>query len=107
MVQVGDDPDPDRLRQPSDRTCREPRQCQRQGRGRRGIEECPAAHWNVQPGDVPENTLSLLGAGYALGLLALWGTAIAFLFRYQISREDHEANLAALKRSRDADRVIE
>jgi GPH family glycoside/pentoside/hexuronide:cation symporter len=62
---------------------------------------------NVQPGDVPENTLSLLGAGYALGLLALWGTAIAFLFRYQISREDHEANLAALKRSRDADRVIE
>lgn len=57
---------------------------------------------NIQPGDVPADTLSLLGAGYAFGLLALWGSAIAFLFRYQISREDHEANLAALKRNREA-----
>ena len=62
---------------------------------------------NIQPGDVPANTLSLLGAGYAFGLLALWGTAIAFLFRYQISREDHEANLAALERSRNAANVVE
>ncbi|MEL6665408.1 MAG: hypothetical protein AAFQ24_04670, partial [Pseudomonadota bacterium] len=62
---------------------------------------------NIQPGEVPANTLSLLGAGYAFGLLALWGTAIAFLFRYQISREDHEANLAALERSRRAANVVE
>ena len=62
---------------------------------------------NIQPGDVPANTLSLLGAGYAFGLLALWGTAIAFLFRYQISREDHEANLAALERSRNAANFVE
>ncbi|MEL7043079.1 MAG: MFS transporter [Pseudomonadota bacterium] len=62
---------------------------------------------NVQPGDVPANTLSLLGAGYACGLLALWGTAIAFLFRYQISRADHEANLAALKRGQDAASMVD
>ncbi|MEL6857825.1 MAG: MFS transporter [Pseudomonadota bacterium] len=55
---------------------------------------------NIQPGDLSSETLTMLGAGYSLGLLALWGTAIAFLFRYQISREDHEANLAALERSR-------
>lgn len=55
---------------------------------------------NIQPGDLSEETLRMLGAGYSLGLLALWGTAIGFLFRYQISREDHEANLAALQESR-------
>ena len=57
---------------------------------------------NIQPGDLSEETLTMLGAGYSLGLLALWGTAIGFLFRYQISREDHEANLAALQESRKA-----
>ncbi len=57
---------------------------------------------NIQPGDLSEETLTMLGAGYSLGLLALWGTAIGFLFRYQISREDHEANLAALEESRKA-----
>ena len=62
---------------------------------------------NVQPGDVPAETLSMLGAGYALGLFALWATAIAFLFRYQISRADHEANLAALERGRQASDVVE
>jgi Na+/melibiose symporter-like transporter len=62
---------------------------------------------NVQPGDVPAETLRLLGAGYAFGLLLLWGTAIAFLFRYRITREDHEANLAALKESREAAQNVE
>nr|MCH9751197.1 MFS transporter [Alphaproteobacteria bacterium] len=57
---------------------------------------------NVQPGDLPEETLQFLGAGYSLGLLALWGSAIAFLFRYRITREDHEANLEALKQNRQA-----
>jgi Na+/melibiose symporter-like transporter len=62
---------------------------------------------NVQPGDVPEETLRLLGAGYAFGLLLLWGSAIAFLFRYRITREDHEANLAALKETREATDNVE
>ena len=62
---------------------------------------------NVQPGDLSPATLQMLGAGYAFGLLALWGSAIAFLFRYQITREDHEANLAALKESREAGGEVE
>lgn len=62
---------------------------------------------NVQPGELSAETLTMLGAGYAFGLLALWATAISFLFRYQISREDHEANLAALERSRQASNVVE
>ena len=62
---------------------------------------------DMQPGDLDQETLTLLGAGYAFGLLALWGMMIAFLFRYQITREDHEANLAALERSRDPANVVE
>jgi len=62
---------------------------------------------NIQPGDLDQGTLTLLGGGYAFGLLALWGSAIAFLFRYQITREDHEANLAALQRSRETGDVID
>lgn len=62
---------------------------------------------DMQPGELSPETLTLLGAGYAFGLLALWATMICFLFRYQITREDHEANLAALERSRSSDNVIE
>ena len=62
---------------------------------------------DMQPGDLNQETLTLLGAGYAFGLLALWGMMIAFLFRYQITREDHEANLAALERSRGSANVVE
>ena len=62
---------------------------------------------NVQPGDLSPETLQMLGAGYAFGLLALWGSAIAFLFRYQITRADHEANLAALKENREATGNVE
>ncbi len=62
---------------------------------------------NIQPGELDQGTLTLLGSGYAFGLLALWGSAIAFLFRYQITREDHEANLAALERSRETGDVID
>ena len=62
---------------------------------------------DMQPGDLDPQTLTLLGAGYAFGLLALWGMMIAFLFRYQISREDHEANLAALERSRGPANMVE
>ena len=62
---------------------------------------------DMQPGDLSPETLTLLGAGYAFGLLALWGMMIAFLFRYQITREDHEANLAALERSRGPANVVE
>lgn len=57
---------------------------------------------DIQPGEVSEETLTLLGAGYAGGLLLLWGMMICFLFFYRISRADHEANLAALERSRSA-----
>ncbi len=62
---------------------------------------------DMQPGDLDQETLTLLGAGYAFGLLALWGMMIAFLFRYQITREDHEANLAALERSRGPANIAE
>lgn len=62
---------------------------------------------DLQPGDLDQETLTLLGAGYAFGLLALWGMMIAFLFRYQITREDHEANLAALERSRGPANVVD
>lgn len=62
---------------------------------------------DLQPGDLDQETLTLLGAGYAFGLLALWGMMIAFLFRYQITREDHEANLAALERSRGPADVVD
>ena len=62
---------------------------------------------DMQPGEVDAETLTLLGAGYAFGLLALWTTMIIVLSRYKISREDHEANLAALDRSRDSARVAE
>ena len=62
---------------------------------------------DMQPGDLSPETLTLLGAGYAFGLLALWGMMITFLFRYQITREDHEANLAALERSRGPANVVE
>jgi hypothetical protein len=61
----------------------------------------------MQPGELSQDTLTLLGTGYAFGLLALWTTMIAFLSRYKINREDHEANLAALERSRDPNSVIE
>lgn len=62
---------------------------------------------DLQPGDLDQETLTMLGAGYAFGLLALWGMMIAFLFRYQITREDHEANLAALERSRGPADVVD
>ena len=62
---------------------------------------------DMQPGDLSPETLTLLGTGYALGLLALWSLMIAFLFRYQISRDDHEANLRALRNNRDADQAVE
>ncbi len=56
---------------------------------------------DVQPGEVSEATLRLLGAGYAFGLLLLWGLMICFLFFYRISRADHEANLATLAQGRE------
>ncbi len=62
---------------------------------------------DMQPGDLSPETLTMLGTGYALGLLALWSLMIAFLFRYQISRDDHEANLRALRNSRNADQAVE
>lgn len=62
---------------------------------------------DMQPGDLTAETLTLLGAGYAFGLLALWTTMIILLSRYKISREDHEANLAALERGRDAANAAE
>lgn len=62
---------------------------------------------DIQPGELTQSTLTMLGTGYAFGLLALWGSAIAFLFRYQITREDHEANLAALERSRGPANVVD
>lgn len=57
---------------------------------------------DMQPGDLTPETLTMLGAGYAFGLLALWTTMIILLSRYKISRADHEANLEALKQNREA-----
>ncbi len=62
---------------------------------------------DMQPGDLSPETLTLLGTGYALGLLALWSLMIAFLFRYQINRDDHEANLEALRQNREAQQPVE
>ncbi|MEQ3744652.1 MAG: MFS transporter [Henriciella sp.] len=62
---------------------------------------------DMQPGDLSEQTLTLLGSGYAFGLLFLWAMMILFLFRYQITRADHEANLAALERTRGPANVAE
>ncbi|MEO1322822.1 MAG: MFS transporter [Pseudomonadota bacterium] len=61
----------------------------------------------MQPGELSQETLAILGAGYAFGLLALWTTMILFLSRYKISRADHEANLAALERGRASASVVE
>lgn len=61
----------------------------------------------MQPGELSTETLTLLGAGYAFGLLTLWTLMIGVLSRYKISRKDHEANLAALDRSRNPSRVLE
>ena len=57
---------------------------------------------DMQPGELTSETLFLLGSGYAFGLLFLWTTMILFLSRYKISRADHEANLEALQRNRQA-----
>jgi GPH family glycoside/pentoside/hexuronide:cation symporter len=62
---------------------------------------------DMQPGDLSEQTLTLLGSGYAFGLLFLWAMMILFLFRYQITRADHEANLAALERTRGPANVLD
>ncbi|MEL7112265.1 MAG: MFS transporter [Pseudomonadota bacterium] len=62
---------------------------------------------DMQPGDLTTETLTMLGGGYAFGLLALWTTMIILLSRYKISREDHEANLAALERGRTPANVVE
>ncbi|MFN3214467.1 MAG: MFS transporter [Henriciella sp.] len=62
---------------------------------------------DMQPGELSSETLTVLGAGYAFGLLALWMTMIILLSRYKISREDHAANLAALERARAAKNVAE
>jgi Na+/melibiose symporter-like transporter len=62
---------------------------------------------DMQPGELSQETLTVLGAGYAFGLLALWTTMIILLSRYKITREDHAANLAALEQARTNSNVVE
>ncbi len=50
----------------------------------------------MQPGDVPDASLRLLGWGYALTLLTMWMLMMLCVSFYRISRESHESNLTAL-----------
>ena len=53
-------------------------------------------HPGMQPGTVPESSLDILGWGYAVSLLVVWMLMISSIRFYEISRENHEANLEAL-----------
>ncbi|MCH2456963.1 MAG: MFS transporter, partial [Henriciella sp.] len=44
-----------------------------------------------------EESIRILGWGYALSLLTLWTIMMVCISFYRISREDHEANLEALR----------
>ena len=57
----------------------------------------------MQPGEVAETSLNKLGWGYAASLLVIWMLMILCISFYRISRESHEANLAALAARDDTD----
>ncbi len=54
------------------------------------------------PGTVPEESLRTLGWYYSGSLFAAWMLMIGCISLYRISRESHEANLAALAEKRSA-----
>lgn len=60
----------------------------------------------MNPGDIAPESIWKLGAYYAFGIFSLWMLMILFLFFYRINREDHEANLQALKQ-RAAETALE
>ena len=55
-----------------------------------GIQE------GAQPDKVTDSSLTLLGWGYAVTLLAAWTLMMFCVSFYRISRETHENNLAAI-----------
>ena len=55
---------------------------------------------NTAPGDVPEDALWRLGAGYAPTVLLLWTCMIISVSFYKINKEDHEENLRTLEKRR-------
>ena len=56
----------------------------------------------AKAGEVPPDTLWLLGAYYVPAILALWLSAVAALGGYRLGRDDHEANLRHLAAARAA-----
>lgn len=56
----------------------------------------------AKTGEVPADTLWMLGAYYVPAILALWLGMMAVLSRYQLERSDHENNLRALAAARSA-----
>lgn len=56
----------------------------------------------AKPGEVPADTLWLLGAYYVPAILALWMAMMAVISRYRLSRDDHEDNLRKLAEARAA-----
>ncbi len=62
---------------------------------------------SITPGvrgvDLPDSAVERLGFGYAATLLTVWMLMILAISFYRISREDHEANLAALAERKAAE----
>ncbi len=56
----------------------------------------------AQPGDVPQETVNLLGIIYAPTMLGIWTLMILSLFLYRIDRTRHAENLAAIAARRRA-----
>ncbi|MEM1151548.1 MAG: MFS transporter [Pseudomonadota bacterium] len=56
----------------------------------------------MRPAEASEQAVATLGLGYAVMLLGLWMMMLFSVSFYRISREDHEANLAALNERRNA-----
>lgn len=54
----------------------------------------------MRPAEVSEESMRMLGFGYAMMLLTLWMLMLLCVSFYRISREDHEKNLQALAEKR-------
>jgi Na+/melibiose symporter-like transporter len=56
----------------------------------------------AKPGEVPAETLTLLGTYYVPAIVALWMAMMVCISFYSLSREDHEENLRKLAERRSA-----
>ena len=63
------------------------------------IIEAAAFPENAKPGEVPEETLRLLGLLYAPALWILWGLMLVSISYYTIDKAKHEQNLSTLANS--------